>query len=467
MSVLSSFLKQLIKLWLAPDLALVGQRRERRMRLLTCLVLVVVGSIWGVFFSLRGEWGVVLMDVTLISCGIAVFVLTWRNKVRSANLLLFSVIIVVVVGMTLLLDPYSAEAPRATHLYLLPIAVAALMAFREEPIWLRYGVALLCLVLFIALASSTWTPTRAYSLPDDVRLVGSWVQGIASMGMLMVLLHILQSDVSERSVLDRDLQVALREQQFELHYQAQLDSTGRVVGAEALIRWQHPQRGLVPPVEFIGHAESTGLIIPIGQWVLAQAIKQLHVWQGNPLFADLGLAVNISQKQFRQSTFVDETVRLIDEQGIAAQRLELELTETLIVQDVDDLLRKMNELVARGVRFSLDDFGTGFSSLSHLKRLPLNTLKIDRSFISDVLTDNSSQSIVRTVIALGHNLGMSTIAEGVETAAQLAFLQSIGCEQFQGYYFSKPLPLEAFEVYVTQQHAKGLAVDIPLHLPGV
>jgi len=261
--------------------------------------------------------------------------------------------------------------------------------------------------------------------------------------------------------------VALREQQFELHYQAQLDNTGRVVGAEALIRWQHPQRGLVPPAEFIGHAETTGLIIPIGQWVLAQAIRQLHVWQDNPLFADLGLAVNISQKQFRQSTFVDETLRLIDEQGIAAQRLELELTETLIVQDVDDLLRKMNELVARGVRFSLDDFGTGFSSLSHLKRLPLNTLKIDRSFISDVLTDNSSHSIVRTVIALGHNLGMSTIAEGVETAAQLQFLQSIGCEQFQGYYFSKPLPLEAFEAYVTQQHAKGFTAHAPLHIPSV
>ena len=454
MTVLASFLKQLIKLWLASDLALVGQRRERRMRLLSCLVLIIVGSIWGVFFSLRGEWGVVLMDVGLISCGISVFILTWRNQVRSANLLLFSVIIVVVVGMTLLLDPYSGEAPRATHLYLLPIAVAALMAFREEPTWLRYGVALLCLGLFIALAASTWMPTQAYSLPDDVRQVGSWVQGIAAMGMLMVLLHILQSDAGERSMLDRDLQVALRDQQFVLHYQAQLDSTGTVVGAEVLIRWQHPQRGLIPPVEFIGHAENTGLIIPIGQWVLAQAVQQLRVWQDQALFSDMGLAVNISQKQFRQPTFVSDTQRLIEVQGIAPKRLELELTETLIVQDIDDLLCKMQELVACGVRFSLDDFGTGFSSLSHLKRLPLNTLKIDRSFVSDVLTDNSSQSIVRTVIALGQSLGMSIIAEGVETEAQLQFLLNAGCEQFQGYYFSKPLPLEAFEAYVAQQHAK-------------
>lgn len=452
MAVLCAFLKQVIKLWHAPDLALIGQRRERRMRMLASLVLLLIGSLWGIFFSLRGEWGIVTMDLLMILCGLGVFILTLRNQVRLANLLLFGVIILVIVGTTLLMDPHTAAAPRATHLYLLPIAVAALMAFRDERIWLRYGVAVLCLGLFTVLASSSWSPTSAYHLPDDVRASGSWVQGIAAMLMLFVLLHILQSDTAERSLLDRDLEVALREQQFVLHYQPQLDSSGKVIGAEVLIRWQHPQRGLIGPGEFIDHAETTGMIIPIGQWVLEQAIRQLRCWKDDPRYADIGLAVNISQKQFRQSSFVADMLRLIDEHAIDARRLDLELTETLIVQDIDDLLRKMNALVERGVRFSLDDFGTGFSSLSHLKRLPLNTLKIDRSFVCDLLTDNSSQTIVRTVIALAQSMGMNVIAEGVETQAQQEFLLSNGCMQFQGYLVSKPLPLQAFTAFVERQN---------------
>lgn len=453
MTILSSFAKQVAKLWYSPDLLLIGQRRERRMRMLASLVLVLVGSLWGVFFTLQGGWGIVLMDLLLILCGLGVFILTLRNQVRLANLLLFGVIILVIVGMTLLLDPNTTAAPRATHLYLLPIAVAALMAFRDEPIWLRYGVALLCLGLFTALASSSWAPSSAYNLPDEVRVTGSWVQSIVVMLMLFVLLHILQSDAVERSILDRDLHVALREQQFVLHYQPQLNRTGQVIGAEVLIRWQHPQRGLVAPAEFIGHAEQTGMIIPIGQWVLEQAVRQLRCWNDEPLFAGIGLAVNISQKQFRQASFVADTLALLAEHGIDARRLDLEITETLIVQDLEDLQHKMSALAERGVRFSLDDFGTGFSSLSHLKRLPLDTLKIDRSFICDVLTDSSSETIVRTVIGLGQSLGMTVIAEGVESEAQQQFLLSNGCTQFQGYLFSKPLPLQAFRDYVAQQNS--------------
>ena len=237
-----------------------------------------------------------------------------------------------------------------------------------------------------------------------------------------------------------------------LHYQPQLNSTGKVTGAEVLIRWQHPQRGLLPPAEFIDHAEKTGLIIPMGQWVLEQAFTQLHAWKDDPLYRDISLAVNISQKQFRQASFVADMLGLIETYAIDVRRLELELTETLIVHDIDDLMAKMAVLVERGVRFSLDDFGTGFSSLSHLKRLPLNTLKIDRSFISDVLTDANSQAIVRTVIAMAQSMGMTVIAEGVETEAQQQFLLSNGCMQFQGYLFSKPLPLASFTAFVERQN---------------
>ncbi len=314
-------------------------------------------------------------------------------------------------------------------------------------------MSLFCLLLFVALAASNWRPTDLYALPDEVRITGSWLQGLVAMALFFVLLHILQSDTAERSELDRDLRAAVREGQFVLYYQPQLDDTGRVTGAELLIRWQHPQRGLLSPGEFIDHAENTGLIIPIGQWVLEQTAARLRQWRDDPLYRDLVLAVNISQKQFGQASFVAEILGLIERHGIDAQRLELELTETLIVHDLEDLTRKMTALVEQGVRFSLDDFGTGFSSLSHLKRLPLSKLKIDRSFICDVLTDANSETIVRTVIALGQSMGMTVIAEGVETEAQRRFLVDNGCSRFQGYLLGRPMPLADFCTFVARHNA--------------
>lgn len=453
MPALPTFDKRVRQLWHGADLALVGQRRERRMRMLASLVMIVMGLLWGLFFSSRGYWAIVVMDVTIVLSGLAVFGLTLRNQARGANLILFGALTLIVVLSTLLLDPPTLTAPRATHLYLLPIAVGALMAFRDEPLWLRYGVSLCSLLLFVALAASNWRPTDFYALPDDVRVVGSWVQGLVAMALFFLLLHILQSDTAERSELDRDLRAAVREQQFVLYYQPQLNDANRVIGAELLIRWQHPQRGLLAPGEFIDHAENTGLIIPIGQWVLEQTAARLRQWKDDPLFGDVGLAVNISQKQFSQTSFVAEILGLIERHGIDAQRLELELTETLIVRDMEDLTRKMTALVEHGVRFSLDDFGTGFSSLSHLKRLPLSKLKIDRSFIFDVLTDANSETIVRTVIALGQSMGMTVIAEGVETEAQRRFLADNGCSQFQGYLLGRPMPLADFCVFVQRHNA--------------
>ncbi|MDR8014357.1 putative bifunctional diguanylate cyclase/phosphodiesterase [Ectopseudomonas guguanensis] len=453
MPSLSTFSRRVRQLWHGADLALVGQRRERRMRMLASLVMVAMGLFWGLFFSSRGYWAIVVMDVTIICSGLAVFGLTLRNRARAANLILFGALILIVVASTLLLDPSTPAAPRATHLYLLPVAVGALMAFRDEHLWLRYGMSLFCLLLFVALAASNWRPTDLYALPDEVRITGSWLQGLVAMALFFVLLHILQSDTAERSELDRDLRAAVREGQFVLYYQPQLDDTGRVTGAELLIRWQHPQRGLLSPGEFIDHAENTGLIIPIGQWVLEQTAARLRQWRDDPLYRDLVLAVNISQKQFGQASFVAEILGLIERHGIDAQRLELELTETLIVHDLEDLTRKMTALVEQGVRFSLDDFGTGFSSLSHLKRLPLSKLKIDRSFICDVLTDANSETIVRTVIALGQSMGMTVIAEGVETEAQRRFLVDNGCSRFQGYLLGRPMPLADFCTFVARHNA--------------
>ncbi|WP_324733061.1 EAL domain-containing protein [Pseudomonas paeninsulae] len=250
----------------------------------------------------------------------------------------------------------------------------------------------------------------------------------------------MQTEVSARAALESDLRQGLRERQFVLYYQAQVDQHGQLLGAEALVRWQHPQRGLVPPAEFIPLAETTGLILPLGRWVLHSACLQLAAWAAQPEMAALSLAVNVSARQFHHRDFVNDVLAVLDETGANPQRLELELTESLLVEDVEALIDKMTQLKAHGVCFSLDDFGTGYSSLSQLKRLPLDQLKIDRSFVHDLLSDRNDEAIARTVIALGQSMDLAVIAEGVETLDQRDALLRLGCQRFQGYLFGKPEP---------------------------
>ena len=255
----------------------------------------------------------------------------------------------------------------------------------------------------------------------------------------------MQAEVSARASLEIDLRQSLGARQFILHYQPQVNAQGQLLGAEALVRWQHPNRGLVAPGEFIPLAESTGLILPLGRWILHSACLQLVAWATDPRRAQLTLAVNFSARQFHHRDFVDDVLAVLDETGANPQRLELELTESHLVQDVETMIVKMGQLKARGVRFALDDFGTGYSSLSYLKRLPLNQLKIDRSFVRDLLDDPNDAAIVRTIVALGGSLDLEVIAEGVETPAQRDALLRLGCQRFQGYLFGKPEPPQRFE----------------------
>ncbi len=445
--------KRLRQFWASTDLGLIYQRRERRMRVLASVVMLLMGVIWAAFFAQQGNWLIVALDLVLIFAGLAVFNLSWRHQVRSANLVLFGVLLVIISGMTAVLDVPSTTIPRSTHHFLLPLGVAALMAFRDEALWLRHGVTSLCLLIFVLFACTPWTPLPGHGLPDEIRAVGTWVNTAAAISMLFTLLHILQTDALERSELEAELQEALAQQQFLLHYQPQLDSSGKVIGAEALVRWEHPERGLVPPGKFIPYAEQTGLIIPIGSWVLESACAQLSAWAADPAYRELCLAVNISQKQFGQAGFVSEVLNLLERYQIEGRRLQLELTETMVVRDMEELTQKMAALVQHGVTFALDDFGTGYSSLSHLKKLPLSKLKIDQSFVFDVLTDASSETIVRMMISLGHSMGLTVIAEGVETADQQQFLLENGCMQFQGYHLSRPLPLQAFGEFTRVRNA--------------
>ena len=258
----------------------------------------------------------------------------------------------------------------------------------------------------------------------------------------------MQALVAERAALESDLRQAIRQDQLLLYYQAQVSAAGQVVGAEALVRWQHPTRGLVSPADFIPLAEDTGLILPLGLWVLEEGCRQLARWAQQAERAHLTLAINVSARQYRQPEFVDQVLGALARTGAPARRLKLELTESLLLHDVEDIIVKMSALQAQGVGFSLDDFGTGYSSLSYLKRLPLDQLKIDQSFVRDLLEDANDATIARTVVALGKSLGLSVIAEGVENAAQRDCLAGYGCDAYQGYLYGRPAPADQLPLRV-------------------
>ena len=268
----------------------------------------------------------------------------------------------------------------------------------------------------------------------------------------------MQQAVDEHVALEADLRVALSQQEFSLHYQPQFNAHGQALGVEALLRWTHPQRGMVSPADFIPAAEETGLILSLGRWVLHTACTRLAAWQKLPALAPLTMAVNVSSRQFRDPGFVADVLRVLAVTGVPAAQIKLELTESLLVEDMARTIATMEALRAHGVGFALDDFGTGYSSLTYLKRMPLGQLKIDQSFVRDLLTDANDAAIVRTIIALADSLGLAVIAEGVETVKQRDWLAQAGCHAYQGYLFGKPQPAEQIE-QLLQAHIQAEGVQ--------
>jgi diguanylate cyclase (GGDEF)-like protein len=255
----------------------------------------------------------------------------------------------------------------------------------------------------------------------------------------------MQEAITARLDIEAELHKAIEQQQFQLYYQVQVGRNGQALGAEALIRWQHPERGLITPFNFIPLAEETGLILPIGRWVLNAACAQLKRWEQQEMTRHLSLSVNVSAKQFHQVDFVEQVQSVVMHHGINPARLNLELTESMLLQNVSAMILKMNALRAIGIRFELDDFGTGYSSLQYLKQLPLYQLKIDQSFVRDIASDGGDRTLVRAIISMAHNLDLEVIAEGVEDEEQREFLKNNGCNYYQGYLFGRPVPIDAFE----------------------
>jgi predicted signal transduction protein with EAL and GGDEF domain len=261
----------------------------------------------------------------------------------------------------------------------------------------------------------------------------------------------MQDMLMIRAALEDDLRNSILKEEFQLYYQPQVISSGRLIGVEALLRWKHPQRGMVSPADFIPLAEESGLILPLGRWVLRTACTQIASWANNAEMANLVIAVNVSARQFHQANFVEEVLNILEQTGANPLRLKLELTESMLVNDIEDIIIKMTLLKAHGVCFSLDDFGTGYSSLSYLKRLPLDQLKIDQSFVRNIINDTNDAAIAKMVVALGLSLNLNVIAEGVELEAQRDYLARLGCHAYQGYLFSRPLPLDELEIFCNKQ----------------
>jgi diguanylate cyclase (GGDEF)-like protein len=252
----------------------------------------------------------------------------------------------------------------------------------------------------------------------------------------------MQAAVNARSNLEADLRQGLARGELLVHYQPVVNHHALYLGAEALVRWRHPQRGMISPADFIPLAEQTGLILPLGRFVLHAACAQLQKWGQHAETAHLSVSVNVSARQFRQPGFVSEVLQTLRDHQVPPEKLKLELTESLLLGDIEDTISRMAQLKSEGVGFSLDDFGTGYSSLSYLKRLPLDQVKIDQGFVRDVLADPNDAAIVRTILALARSMDLDVVAEGVETTGQLAFLRLHGCEGFQGYLFGRPAPAE-------------------------
>ena len=439
-----------------PNLGGTHLRRVRRMLWVFSILMLLLGAAWGVFFGMRGDWAIVTLDFVLLACGVLGFVLRKWGRTRSASLLLLGALFFVICVFAAVFDLPSAQAPRSTHQYLLALVIFSFVLLRGEGVWLQRGVALVCFAAFLFFASTDIGFQTRYALPDSIRIPGAWITNVCALGMLYLSLHIMQADFSSPVAMEAELRQALSEHQFLLYYQPLIEGRqGRIIGAEALVRWQHPVRGLVLPAEFIPLSEQTNLILPLGHWVLEAACRQLVKWSTQPETSEFTLSVNVSAQQLRQPDFVSQVLSAVEKTGADATHLKLEITESLLVNDVEDIITKMTILKARGIGFSLDDFGTGYSSLSYLKRLPLDQLKIDRSFVRDVLTGAHDAAIVRTVVALGQSLDLVVIAEGVETEGQWEFLSRQGCHACQGNLFSRPLPVAEFDVFVQGKRGTG------------
>lgn len=425
----------------------------RRVLYIGAGILCLNGVGWVPVFVAQGNYLGVVLDLFLLIFGISVTVLTRVSQLRAAFSLMVVSAYAVIVLMSVYMDIPTEHSPRVVHNYLLVIAMGSMFVLRQERSWLRNTFVAIPLLTFVVFASTNWGVTSVFMLPADFRMWGAWVNtAIAVAGAYGILFALLSGNqVAFR--LAQDLRRGVDENEFVLYYQPQLDHQQKVVALEALVRWQHPQQGFLSPAYFIQAAEKSGAILLLGRWVLEQAIMQLQQWSRDEVMRGLSLSVNVSVIELLQPSYIEDVQQLLQRYAIEASLLKLEVTESVLAEDFIHVFERLSALRQLGVGISLDDFGTGYSSLAYLKRMPVDQVKIDRSFVRDIVTDPHDRVIVATIVQLASTMGFSVVAEGVETVAQREQLQALGCMQYQGYLFAQPMPLDDVLPYCQHHHS--------------
>lgn len=411
----------------------------------TAAVVAALCVAWAVIFATLGNQQLGLMQGATALFAVASWILAYRGMLARALLVTQVAFLVLIVLLSVAFDVPSADVPRVSHLFLLVLALMGYLNYKRQPSKIQLSLIGLSLVCFIGLSSSGWSLPFATPIPEDIRVIGSWVNAGISTMLLAGGIYLYQYELEHEDRRADALKAAIWGKQFELFFQPQVDRTGQIVGAEALLRWKHPTRGYISPGEFIPMAEEFGLMDDIGAWVLETSCRTLVDWSRNPQTRHLTLSANVSASQFLDEDFEQRIIHLVDTFKVDPTRLKLELTESVMISNTEMVAGKMQILRRAGMCLALDDFGTGYSALGYLRGLPLNELKIDRSFVHDVTDNERSATLARSIIQIGRDLGLVVLAEGVETASQFALLQESGCEKFQGFYFGRPVPLAEFE----------------------
>lgn len=425
-------------------------RRVRAMITVEGAMVVLIGGGWSTWALAMERPALATCYALLVLTGFVLLALVHRQRLRTATLVAVHTV-PLLATLVCLFDNPGPDVPRSAHMFHLALAAGSYFVFRRDGVYLRMVLPGLFLVLFVAF---TLTPLKltdpAIIIPPYAQWTGAWINTVMAVIAFVIAVMLMHADLSERNDMEEELRRAIAHSAFVLHYQPQVDSDGRVIGAEALLRWRHSTRGEVGPATFIPVAEETGLIVPIGAWVLRAACAQLALWNSRPETAHLTLSVNISASQFLQPDFLRTTIETVRSSGARPSQLVLELTESMVVEDMAGTAARMQVLRELGIVWSLDDLGTGYSSLKALSGLPFGQIKIDQSFVSAMAEGGRDMHIVEAVAALSRRLSIALIAEGVETQEQFSALLRGGCQAFQGYLFGAPMGLRDFEAHMSR-----------------
>lgn len=435
-------------------------RRVKAIVLSASMIITLLGLCWCVAFFLADRPVLAALHLSMAGSGASMLWLIHRGRLRTAAIVQAH-LLPLFIGIFCLFDEVPLGLPRAAHLHFLPVAIGCYFVFRKQCVYLKFVIPLLCLGAFLVFGNTSLViHDPALVIPPKAAGIAVWINTLTSLFAIILIVMIMNADLTVRRMMDVEMRKAIANGDFRLHYQPQFDEDRRLIGAEALIRWPHAKMGNIPPVRFIPLAEETGLIVPIGNWVLRAACAQLAAWESRQETQHLTLSVNVSASQFRQPDFVQHVSEIVRLSGIRPSKLKLELTESMFVENIDETVDKMNALRSIGIIWSLDDFGTGYSALSVLPRFPLGQVKIDQAFVRDMLTNESNMLIIETIVGLARNLKLQIVAEGVETPGHFERLREAGCDIFQGFFFSPPVEIATFESrFAPKSRAQPFADD--------